>query len=68
MYWLKKNSLTFQGDTVSMMTFVISTDGLIGREAKALLKQLLTKWAEKSGQMYSRICGFVNACMSIAII
>jgi hypothetical protein len=34
--------------------FVVSTDGLLGQEAKTLLKK---KW-EKS---YSEVCGYVNA-------
>ena len=47
---------------------VVSTDGLVGREAKTLLKKLSTLIAEKSRKSYSEVCGYVNACMSITII
>ena len=48
--------------------FVVSTDGLIGREARTLLKKLAILTAEKSGRHYSEVCGFINARMSIAIV
>jgi hypothetical protein len=46
--------------------FVVSTDGLIGKEAKTFLKKLLL--AEKWEKPYSVVCGYVNAQMSIAIV
>jgi hypothetical protein len=49
-------------------TFVVSTDGLIGKEAQTMLKKLSARLAEKSGKPYSVVCGYVNACMSIAIV
>jgi hypothetical protein len=48
--------------------FVVSTDGLIGKEAKTLLKKLSSKLAVKWGEPYSKVCGYVNARMSIAIV
>jgi hypothetical protein len=48
--------------------FVVSTDGLIGREAKVILKVLASRLAEKTGKPYSELCGYVNARMSIAIV
>ena len=48
--------------------FVVSTDGLIGKEGKATLQRLSTRLAEKWGKAYSQVCGFVNARMSIAIV
>ena len=48
--------------------FVVSTDGLIGKEAKTLLKKLSTLLAEKWGKSYAEVCGYVNARMSIAIV
>jgi hypothetical protein len=48
--------------------FVVSTDGLIGKEAKTLLKKLSARLAKKTGKQYSQVCGFVNARMSIAIV
>ena len=48
--------------------FVVSTDGLLGKEAKTLLRTLLAAIAEKTGKSYSETCGFVNARMSIAIV
>jgi hypothetical protein len=48
--------------------FVVSTDSLLGEEAKILLKKLSTRLAEKWEKPYSEVCGFVNARMSIAIV
>lgn len=48
--------------------FVVSTDGLVGREASSLLRKLSSLLAEKSGKSYSEVRGFVNARMSIAIV
>ena len=45
-----------------------ATDGLIGKEAKTLMKNLASRLAEKTGKDYSEVCGFVNARMSIAIV
>ncbi len=47
--------------------FAVSTDGVIGKEARALLWRLLALLADKWDQPYSVACGYVNACMSIAI-
>jgi hypothetical protein len=48
--------------------FVVSTDGLLGKEAKILLKKLSARLAEKWEKPYSEVCGYVNARMSIAIV
>ena len=48
--------------------FVVSTDGLIGSEGKALLQKLSALMAEKTGKSYAEVCGFINARMSIAIV
>jgi hypothetical protein len=48
--------------------FVVSTDGLLGKEAKMLLKKLSARLAEKWEKPYSEVCGYVNARMSIAIV
>ena len=48
--------------------FVVSTDGLLGKEAKTLLKKLSAVLAAKWDKPYSQICGYVNARMSIAIL
>jgi hypothetical protein len=48
--------------------FVVSTDGLIGPEAGELLKRLSLRLANKSERLYSVVCGFVSARMSIAIV
>jgi hypothetical protein len=48
--------------------FVVSTDGLIGREAKTMLKELSALLAEKLGKSFSQVCGYVNARMSIAMV
>jgi hypothetical protein len=48
--------------------FVVSTDGLIGKEAKTMLKKLSSLLAEKWEKPYSVVCGYVNAQVSIAIV
>jgi hypothetical protein len=48
--------------------FVVSTDGLIGKEAKTFLKKLSSLLADKWEKPYSVVCGFVNAQVSIAIV
>jgi hypothetical protein len=49
---------------------VVSADGLIGKEAKTLLKRLSALLAEKWEKWYAEVCGYryVNARMSIAIV
>jgi hypothetical protein len=47
---------------------IVSTDGLIGKEATTLLKRLVALIAEKNGKSYSEVCSYINAHMSIAII
>jgi hypothetical protein len=42
--------------------------GLIGNEAKTLLKKLSSLLFEKWEKPYSVVCGYVNAQMSIAIV
>jgi hypothetical protein len=50
--------------------FVVSTNELLGKEAKTLLKKILALLAEKSEKLYSEVCGsYVDAhMMSIAIV
>jgi hypothetical protein len=48
--------------------FVVSTDGLIGREAGELLKRLSLRLADTWEQPHSVVRGFVSARMSIAIV
>ena len=48
--------------------FVVSTDGLLGKEAKTLLRKLSSLIAAKWDKPYSQVCGYVNARMSIAIV
>ena len=48
--------------------FVVSINGLLGKEAKILLKKLPLRLAKKWEKPCSEVCGFVNAPMSIAAI
>ena len=48
--------------------FVFSVDGLLGKEARTLLKKLSTMLSDKWNKPYSQVCGYVNARMSIAIV
>jgi hypothetical protein len=47
--------------------FVVSTDVVIGKDARAVLHRLSSLLADKWDQPYSVACGYVNAWMSIAI-
>jgi hypothetical protein len=48
--------------------FVLSTDGLIGREAEELLKRLSLRLANKWEWLYSVVSSFVSARMSSVIV
>jgi hypothetical protein len=52
----------------SFVPFVVSTDGLIGREAKNLFKQISLRLTAKWEQPYSVVRGFVNARINLAIL
>jgi hypothetical protein len=54
--------------TTSIVPFVVSTDGLIGREAKNLLKQIALRLTATWEQPYSVVRGFVNARINLAIL
>ena len=48
--------------------FVASTDGLLDREASALLKRLALKLSDKWQRPYSVVAGYLNARMSVSIV
>ncbi len=48
--------------------FVVSTDGMMGREASTFAKRLSAKLAEKWQKPYSQVCGYVNVRLSIATV
>jgi hypothetical protein len=52
----------------SFVPFVVSTDGLLGYEAKFLLKQISLRLTAKWEQPYSVVRGFVNARINLAIL
>jgi hypothetical protein len=52
----------------SFVPFVVSTDGLLGREAKNLLKQIALRLTAKWEQSYSVVRGFVNPRINLAIL
>jgi hypothetical protein len=56
------------GQRRSFVPFVVSTDGLIGREAKNLLKQIALRLTAKWEQPYSVVRGFVNARINLATL
>jgi hypothetical protein len=47
--------------------FIVSVDGLIGKELKTVFKSLAARTATKTGKMYSNDMGCIRACLSIAI-
>jgi len=46
----------------------LSTDGLLGHEADAVVCKLAFTYAEKTDKLYSVVCGFMCNCISIAIL
>ena len=48
--------------------FVVSCDGLLGKEAQALLRNLAERLSKKTGKVYSETCGFLRARLSIATV
>jgi len=48
--------------------FIVSADGLLGREADAVVCKLAFTYAEKTDKPYSVVCGFMRNCISIAIL
>jgi hypothetical protein len=48
--------------------FVSSTDGLMGREATALVKRLASMTASRWRTTYLKVCGYFKAQMSIAVL
>jgi hypothetical protein len=51
-------------------TFMVSINGLLGREVNTLLKKLSSVLAEKWQKSFpeEEVCGYVNAHMSIAMV
>jgi hypothetical protein len=47
---------------------VVSTDGLLRKEVKCLLKKLSTALADKWEKPYAMVRGYVNARMNIAVV
>ena len=48
--------------------FVVSTDRMMGREAKKNVQSLSLKLSHKWHRPYSHVCGFLKARISAAII
>lgn len=47
--------------------FVVSTNGMIGREGQFFLKRLAAVLANKQKKQYSYVCGYVKAYVSVSI-
>ena len=48
--------------------FVVSTDGMIGDEANAMVKRLALVLSQKWEKTYSRVCGWLRSRIGIAIV
>jgi len=48
--------------------FVVSVDGLLGKEAQRVIQTLAGHLAHKSERPYSQVCAFIRARLSIAIV
>ena len=51
----------------SFTPFVMSVDGMLGNEAKSLLKAIAMKLSKKWERPYSVVCGFIKSRLSFAI-
>ena len=49
------------------MPLVVSADGLLSKEANALLTRLAMKIAHKLDRPYSQVCGYIRSRIAIAI-
>ena len=47
---------------------VYSVDGLEGKEAAAMRKQLASRLSAKWGRKYSQVCGFLRSRLAIALV
>jgi hypothetical protein len=56
------------GQRQKFSPFVVSMNGLFGKEAKTLLKKLSALLSKKWEKPYSEVCSYINAQMSIAIV
>jgi hypothetical protein len=56
------------GQCCHFTLFVVSTDGLIGREAQTTMKKPSAMLAEIWKKPNAEVCGYVTAQMSIAIV
>jgi hypothetical protein len=41
--------------------FVVSVDGLVGKNERTVIKTLAENQAQKTGKLYSHLCGFLWA-------
>jgi hypothetical protein len=48
--------------------FIVSVEGLIGKEAKTVLKVLAARKATKAGNTYSNVTGYMRERLSIVIV
>lgn len=46
---------------------MVSTDGVIGKSANAVMRALVTKLVDKWGSPYPRVCNFINTRIAVAI-
>jgi hypothetical protein len=56
----KKYLKAFLGQRHHFSPFVVSTDGLLGKEAKTLLKTLSAHLTKKWEKPYSEVCGYTS--------
>jgi hypothetical protein len=49
-------------------SFIVSFDGLTGKEAETVLKFLAARTTNKAGNKYSNIMGYMRAHLSISIV
>jgi hypothetical protein len=64
----RRNTLRLASSNVVISLLLVSTDGLIGEEAKTVRRKLSKILAEKWGKSYSEVSGYANTHMSIGIV
>jgi hypothetical protein len=70
--WLKKKKKKYLQPCLDQWChftpFVVSVDGLVGNDAMTVIKTLTEDQAQNTDKLYSHLCGFLWARLSIVIV
>ena len=63
----KKYLPDFQAQRRDFTPFVVTTEGMLGREADCFLKRVAMKLAKKWSRPYSQVVGFIKTRFAVAL-